>query len=63
MDSWLKKSHDSGNQPPADDFAAAVKTNANRVFASCIHWVPVSGVFRGEGMVPRPPFGVPVMHK
>ena len=41
MDSWLKKSHDDGNKRIADDVEASVKTNANRVFACCTHWVPV----------------------
>ena len=45
MDSWLKKSHDNGNKPNADDVEAAVNTNAYRVFANvfacCTHWVPV----------------------
>ena len=43
MDSWLKKSHDNDKRT-ANDVEAAVKTNANRVFANvfafCAHWVP-----------------------
>ena len=34
MDSWLKKWHDNGSEPTADYVEAAVKTNANRVFAN-----------------------------
>ena len=36
MDSRLKKLHDNGSKPTADDVEAAVKTNANRVFANVL---------------------------
>ena len=41
MNSRLKMSHNNGNNRTADDVEAAVKTNAKRVLAFCMHWEPV----------------------